>query len=145
MPRLFDELAFSPSVDELLQSQKSKPVTVFTGLNNSGKSAYLKKMSFDKAKLYIGVNRFYSFHHMALYNHNERELDDWQTNLHNTTRAQYQNFEGSFFNTNTALARLNDVRREQLFRVFRDLFELPISVERGGSANLHSVLSGVSA
>ena len=129
MPRLFDELAFSPSVGELLTSQEGKHVTVLTGLNNTGKSAYLKKMSLDRTKLYIGVNRFYSFHHMSLYSHNERELDDWYANMSSTVRSQYNNFEGSFFNTNTALSRLNDFRREQLFRVFKNLFGQPISVE----------------
>jgi predicted ATPase len=129
MPRLFDELAFSPSVQDLLTSQNEKHVTVLTGLNNSGKSAYLKKMSYDRSKLYIGVNRFYSFHHMGLYSKNDAELDNWYINFNDNIRREYQNFEGSFFNTSTALARLSDSRREQLFRVFRDLFGQDIAVQ----------------
>ena len=129
MPRTFDELAFSPSVNEILEKQSERNVTIFTGRNNSGKSAYLKKMSLDKTKLYIGVNRFYSFHHLPLYNHNERELDEWYNNLYHNSRSHYQNFEGSYFNCNTALTRLSDARREVLFSTFRDLFDLDISVE----------------
>lgn len=54
MPRTFGELIFEPTIEELRESQSSSKVTIFTGGNNSGKSAYLKRLGeFDKV-LYRG-------------------------------------------------------------------------------------------
>ena len=122
MPTTFNDLAFSPSVGEILSMQAGRNVTVFTGKNNSGKSAYLKKMSTDRTKMYIGVNRFYSFHHLPLFNKNDSELDMQFQNLTNQSFQPYHNFEGSFFNCNTAITRLNDERRGVLFDTFYSLF-----------------------
>ena len=129
MPRTFNELAFTPSVDDLIQGQGGSKITVLTGVNNSGKSAYLKKAVSDRSKLYIGANRFYSFHHLPLYSDNTSDLDNWFNQHQSTHHQQWQNFESSYFNTQTAITRLKDDRRRVLFDVFEELFGAHVSVK----------------
>lgn len=129
MSRFFAELEFDPTLPALIEMQEGKKVTVLTGYNNSGKSAYLKKMAENEQVLYLGPNRFYSFHFMPLFNHDENELVNIRNNMHNQKAAQYSNFEGLFYDTNRALTRLTDERRRRLFDVFEDLFGQPISVK----------------
>lgn len=129
MPRTFGELIFEPTIEELRESQSSSKVTIFTGGNNSGKSAYLKRLGeFDKV-LYMGPNRFYSFHHMGLYNYDPNEINQIRQNLNNQRFSQYSNFEGMFYDTNRALSRLSNQRRQKLFDVFSELFLVPVTVE----------------
>lgn len=138
MPTTFNELAFSPSVNEVLDQQRGRGITVFTGRNNSGKSAYLKKMSVDRSKLYIGVNRFYSFHHLPLYQKNDLELDNWFSSMSMQSVQPYTNFEGSFFNFNTAITRLTDSRRATLFEVFEEIFGQRADVQSEAPENVFS-------
>ena len=129
MTRLFSDLAFSPSINDLLPPNKRGALVVLTGSNNSGKSAYLKKAIDDPRKLYVGVNRFYSFHHLGLYTDNGQEISNWYVNMQNNAKVQaFQNFESSFFNCATAISRLSDDRRKVLFSTFERLFEIPIKV-----------------
>jgi len=129
MPRTFGELTFDPTIEQLQEMQQGRNVTILTGSNNSGKSAYLKKFGeYDKV-LYMGPNRFYSFHHMTLYNYDPQELSNIRRSMHSHRDAQFSNFEGLFYDTNRALAQLTNERRNKLFEVFTDLFGLPISVE----------------
>jgi len=129
MPKTFSELAFSPSMNEIIASQASSRVTILTGGNNSGKSAYLKKTIQDRSKLYIGVNRFYSFHHLPPHTENTGELDNFYVNQVNTQSQQYSNFEGSFFNAQNAITRLSNERRKLLFDTFEQLFGVTAAVE----------------
>lgn len=129
MPRFFTELDFKPTLPELMQMQEGQKVTILTGYNNSGKSAYLKKMAESDQVLYLGPNRFYSFHYMQLFNHDENEIINFRNNMHNVRNSQYSNFEGSFYDTGRALTRLTDDRRRKLFDVFKELFGVPISVK----------------
>ena len=122
MAQTFNELAFHPSVNEIVPSAAEGRLVVFTGGNNSGKSAYLKKAIEDPKKLYIGVNRFYSFHHLSLYSKNDQELQNWFTQQKNETRQKYRNYEQSFFNCQTAISRLDNDRRKTLFDKFEELF-----------------------
>lgn len=122
MARSFQELAFHPSIDEIVPRAASGELVIFTGGNNSGKSAYLKKAIEDQTKLYIGVNRFYSFHHLGVYNKNEREIHDWYQNIRNQNNSQFHNYEQSFFNCQTAICRLSNKRRYALFEKFEELF-----------------------
>lgn len=129
MPKTFSELAFSPSMNEIIASQSGSNVTILTGSNNSGKSAYLKKTIQDRSKLYIGVNRFYSFHHLPPHTENNHELDHFYANQVSTQSQQYQNFEGSFFNAQNAITRLSNERRKLLFDTFERLFGITATVE----------------
>ncbi len=138
MPERFNELAFSPTVQSMIASRPDSFITVLTGTNNSGKSAYLKKTITDRRYLYIGVNRFYSFHHLPLYSENKTELDQWFGNQVNSEQQQFQNFEGSYFNCSSAITRLSDVRREVLFDKFIDLFNADIRVCAEDSENVFS-------
>lgn len=128
MAQTFNELAFSPTIQEVLESRPSQRITVLTGANNSGKSAYLKKTVSDRSMLYVGVNRFYSFHHLPLYTKNERELDEFYSNHNSNYRQQFHNFEGSYFNCSTAITRLSNERRGILFETFYDLFGIKVEV-----------------
>ena len=129
MPKTFSELAFSPSMNDIIASQSTSKVTILTGSNNSGKSAYLKKTIQDRSKLYIGVNRFYSFHHLPPHTENNYELDQFYQNQINTQSQLYQNFEGSFFNAQNAITRLSNDRRKLLFDTFEELFGVTATVE----------------
>lgn len=129
MTRMFSDLAFYPSISEIVPTNASGALAILTGGNNSGKSAYLKKTIDDPRKLYVGVNRFYSFHHIGLYSDNAQEISQWYANMQNSTLHQaFQNYEGSFFNCATAISRLTNNRRETLFQVFTELFGIPIAV-----------------
>lgn len=129
MSRFFSDLQFNPTLDELLEIQRDRKVTVLTGYNNSGKSAYLKKMAEKERVLYLGPNRFYSFHFMSLFNNDDNELNNFRNNMINQIHSQYSNFESSFYDTNRALTRLTNERRQKLFEVFEDLFGVRISVK----------------
>jgi predicted ATPase len=130
MAQFFHELRFNPPVDTFLPKDPHGVLKILTGLNNSGKSAYLKTTVDDPKRLYIGVNRFYSFHHVPLYTKNENEVTDWYNQTQHQARFQpFHNFENSFFNCQTAIARLRNDRRALLFDVFRELFGVPIKVE----------------
>lgn len=128
MASSFDDLVFSPRIDEMVSPDARGKVSVLTGTNNSGKSAYLKQAVDQPGKLYIGVNRFYSFHHLQLHSDNRNEVNDFYNNLRNTNRQPFQNYEGSFFNAASALVRLTNDRRQVLFETFTELFGLPIEV-----------------
>ncbi len=129
MPRTFSELAFTPTIDDILARQGETRITVLTGSNNSGKSAYLKKAIADKSKLYVGVNRFYSFHHLPIYSENQQELESWFQGHQQTAYQSFQNFEGSYFNPQNAITRLSNDRRKVLFEAFHDLFGVDVVVE----------------
>lgn len=129
MPKTFNELAFSPSINEIIARQGSSGITILTGSNNSGKSAYLKKTILDRTKLYIGVNRFYSFHHLSPYAESSRDLDSWFSNQRSNFEQLYQNFEGSYFNAQNAITRLSNERRKVLFDTFEELFGVRAAVE----------------
>ncbi len=129
MTRLFSELAFHPSINDLLPPHRAGIRVILTGGNNSGKSAYLKKAISDTSKLYIGVNRFYTFHHLGFYTDNPQEIVNWFTNMQQQTLVQpFQNFESSFFNCASAIARLPNRRRSALFATFEELFGIPVRV-----------------
>lgn len=139
MARLFSELAFSPSLSEIIEPGSRGRIVVFTGGNNSGKSAYLKKAIEDASKLYIGVNRFYSFHHLGLYTKNDSEIHEWYSNMQSQARsAQFQNFEHSFFNCSTAISRLTNERRKVLFEKFEQLFGTKVEVLAEDEENVFS-------
>ncbi len=129
MPKTFSELAFSPTIDDILQSQGESRITVLTGSNNSGKSAYLKKTIADRTKLYVGVNRFYSFHHLPVYTENQQELESWFQGQQQTAYQSFQNFEGSYFNPQNAITRLSNDRRKVLFDAFEELFGVSVAVQ----------------
>lgn len=135
MAQTFNELAFSPTVQEIVSSRPGSFITILTGGNNSGKSAYFKKTISNRAYLYIGVNRFYSFHHLPLYTDNAAELDNWFANQQSSAHQTFQNFEGSFFNCSTAITRLSNSRRQVLFDTFNDLFGISVEVLAEDASN----------
>ena len=128
MTRRFSDLLFAPPIGELAPEGGRATVNVLTGANNSGKSAYLKQVVDQPGKLYIGINRFYSFHHLQFYNQDANEVNQFYSNHQNTKNQPFQNFEGSFFNAATALTRLTNERRQVLFDTFTTLFQQPIEV-----------------
>lgn len=128
MTKTFSSLTFIPNIHDIIPPGTTGTINVFTGTNNSGKSAYLKQIIDDPCKLYIGVNRFYSFHHLSFYSDNTAELNNFFHNLESTKRQAFQNFEGAFFNANTALTRLTNDRRAVLFDTFSSLFGQKIEV-----------------
>lgn len=128
MTTTFSNLTFAPNINELVPPGTCGTRNIFTGTNNCGKSAYLKQTIDQSGKLYIGVNRFYSFHHLSFYNEDVNEIANMFNNLQNTKRQAFQNFEGAFFNANTALTRLTNDRRAILFATFTKLFGQEIKV-----------------
>lgn len=138
MQDTFANLTFNPSINDIVSNDTNGYVNVLTGANNSGKSAYLKQIIDQPDKLYIGVNRFYSFHHLEFYNDDINEIQQLYQNLQNTKRQASQNFEGVFFNASKAITRLNDDRRKILFDIFTDLFGQKISVKSENPNNQFS-------
>jgi predicted ATPase len=124
----FNELAFSPTIHEIVDSRPSSKITILTGSNNSGKSAYLKKTVVSKDHLYVGVNRFYSFHHLPLHNEGDADLDNWFNGQQSVGNQQFHNFEGSYFSCSTAITRLKNDKRELLFTAFHEMFGIEAKV-----------------
>ncbi|MDR3565738.1 MAG: AAA family ATPase [Negativicutes bacterium] len=135
MAKTFSELAFFPTMTDIISSRPGSCVTIMTGSNNSGKSAYLKKTISNKKFLYVGVNRFYSFHHLPLHTENAQELDSWFLSHQQSNIQQFQNFEGSFFNCSTAITRLKNDRRKVLFDTFNKLFGIEVEVKSEDPSN----------
>ncbi len=79
--------------------------------------------------MYIGVNRFYSFHHLPPYAENQSELDSWFSSQQSNLYQTYQNFEGSYFNAQNAITRLSNERRKVLFDTFEELFGVTATVQ----------------
>lgn len=130
MPSRFTELAFNPDINELMPPNINGALAVLTGTNNSGKSAYLKKMMIDPTRLYVGVNRFYSVHHLPPHVDNQHEGIQWFNNMRNDINQQmFNNSEQSFFNPATAITRLSDHKRSILMRAFTELFGASIEVK----------------
>lgn len=129
MAATFSDLVFNPNIAELVPEAVKGTLNVLTGVNNSGKSAYLKQTIDQPGKLYIGVNRFYSFHHLPFYTYNASEVSQYYQSLQNTKYQEFQNFEGAFFNAATALTRLTNERRQVLFETFTSLFGQAIAVK----------------
>jgi len=129
MPRRFNDLAFTPDINELVPPNAAGAVAVLTGANNSGKSAYLKKLVADRARLYIGVNRFYSVHHLPRYQENTVERDQWFQTMRNNSNQEHQNFESSLYNAATGITGLTDAKRAVLMSTFQELFGLKIEVK----------------
>src|SRR5579859_5069107 len=86
----FSDLIFNPSITELVQNTPQGATTVLTGINNSGKSAYLKHIADHSGKLYIGVNRFYSFHHLSFYNNDPNEMNNIYHHMQNAKNQAFQ-------------------------------------------------------
>ena len=128
MPRRFTDLAFTPDINELVPSSAGGAVVVLTGANNSGKSAYLKKMVTDPTRLYIGVNRFYSIHYLPSYQENDNERSQWFQNMSMNSNQEHQNFENSYYNAATGITGLTDAKRAVLMSTFQELFGLKIEV-----------------
>lgn len=124
----FADLRFNPSISELVPSGVHGTINVFTGRNNSGKSAYLKQAIDQAGKLYIGINRFYSFHHLGFYNKDDNEVANLFNNMQGNKYQPFNNFEGSFFNPSSAIVRLNNDRRAVLFDTFGRLFGQKVEV-----------------
>jgi predicted ATPase len=128
MPRRFTDLAFTPDINELMPPNVAGAVAVLTGANNSGKSAYLKKIVTDPTCLYIGVNRFYSVHHLPRYQENAHERNQWFQSMNTNRNQEHQNFENSYYNAATGITGLTDTKRAVLMSTFYELFGLKIEV-----------------
>ena len=129
MPRRFTDLAFTPDITEMVPPNGAGAVAVLTGANNSGKSAYLKKLITDPTRLYIGINRFYSVHHLPNYQSNANERNQWFNSMNAHYNQEYQNFENSFYNAASGITGLTNTRRTVLMSTFQELFGLKIEVK----------------
>ncbi len=103
-------------------------LAVLTGGNNSGKSAYLKTTIENLNMLYVGINRFYSFHYINVQQNPEQELQQLYQNHRQQKQQEYSNFEQSFFSPMSAITRLKDKQRSLLFSTFSELFGQAASV-----------------
>ncbi len=81
-------IAFNPTIEEFLQQRSSKPTTVLSGANNSGKSLVLKfaKAILGSSAYLVGCNRFY---HVTILN--SRQTDEFEH------EQQHQSFMHSFY------------------------------------------------
>ena len=129
MPRRFADLAFTPDTNALVPPDSTGSVVVLTGSNNSGKSAFLKKIVSDPTQLYVGVNRFYSIHHLPPHEENVNERNQWFQTMTINNNQENQNFETSYYNAATGITGLTDVKRAVLLATFRELFGLKVEVK----------------
>lgn len=129
MPRRFTDLAFTPDINDLVPLDATGNLVVLTGANNSGKSAYLKRMIANPSRLYIGVNRFYSIHNLPLHQENTNESVQWFQGMSVQKAQEYQNFENSYYNLSTGITGLTNTKRSVLMATFKELFGSTIEVK----------------
>lgn len=136
------EIIFTPELSSFSSSRNQKPLTIFCGGNNSGKSLILKwlKSNLGKQSYMIGPMRFYHVHQFSSSSINPRELDDYEDQFHSQFNHEEYNHEQNFLDFNRIITNLSDVKRDLLFEVCGKLIGAKFSLKRVDEGNILSVM-----
>src|SRR5258705_13739083 len=79
------DLIFQPPLNEFFAAREDKPLTVFAGANNTGKSLVLKwlKHQIGRTAYMIGTNRFYHVYHFSSGLRDPNEIDQFENQFNN--------------------------------------------------------------
>lgn len=119
---LFD-LEVEPGPAEFHGQRATSALTVLSGANNSGKSAFLKglKQHLGRTAYFMGPVRFYHVHHIGSQPRNENELNELEQQFISMVRQQDQNYETNFLDLSRILVSLTDSQRDKLLALCSDL------------------------
>lgn len=119
---LFD-LNVTPEPATFHGMRAASPLTVLSGPNNSGKSAYLKglKQHLGRTAYFMGPIRFYHVHQIGSRSVDANELDQLEQQFISTVSQREQNYEQNFLDLTRILTNLNDAQRDKLLKLCSEL------------------------
>lgn len=113
------DIIFNPELSDFFESRNSKPLTVFCGGNNSGKSLVLKflKQKSGLNSYLMGPVRFYHVHQFSSSVKNPNELYECENQFQGNFNQEDYNHEQNFLDLNRIITNLNDEKRDLLFEI----------------------------
>ena len=141
MSYMKNELEFLPPLNDFRTARTDKPLTVFAGANNSGKSLVLKwlKHTVGRSAYMIGTNRFYHVYHFSSAFSDPREIDSYESQFNSQFREEQYNYEQNYIDLNKIIIGLNNTRRNALFSLCGELIGSKFLLKRVDEDNDLSV------
>ncbi len=136
-----DGLTINPDISIFQAERSSKHITVLSGVNNSGKSAVLKRI---KAQLgvsayLIGPVRFYHVHQLASQEKDPNELHNLESQFQQQFTQTNTNHEQNFLNLTNILINLSDTDRNKLFEICGELIGSKFTLKQTDPNNIMSM------
>jgi len=131
------DLVFQPPLNEFFAAREDKPLTVFAGANNTGKSLVLKwlKHQIGRTAYMIGTNRFYHVYHFSSGLRDPNEIDQFENQFNNGFYQEQYNYEQNFIDLNRIIIGLSNKRRGSLFQLCGDLIGSKFSLKKVDEEN----------
>lgn len=132
-----DDLHFTPTLDNFFESRIGKPVTIFSGGNNSGKSLVLKylKSLIGRSAYMIGPIRFYHIHQLSTAVIDPDEIENFESQFNSHFYHEEYNHEQNFLDLNRIMINLNDDKRNKLFKLCGDLIGNKFTIKKYDDKN----------
>jgi len=133
---LFD-LETDPDPWDFHGMRATSPLTVLSGANNSGKSAYLKglKQHLGRTAYFMGPVRFYHVHQIGSQPKNDNELNELENQFLSVVQHPQQNYEQNFLDLNRILISLTDTQRQTLLDLCSELIGGKFTLQQVDPAN----------
>jgi predicted ATPase len=111
------QLSFDPALDQFSEERKARPLTVFSGANNSGKSLVLKylKQKLGRGSYMIGTNRFYHVYHFTTGVRDPDQAENFEQQFQGNFNQEQYNYEQNVYDLNSIIVGLGDIKRNKLF------------------------------
>src|SRR5258705_9508993 len=131
------DLIFQPPLNEFFAAREDKPLTVFAGANNTGKSLVLKwlKPQIGRTAYMIGTNRFYHVYHFSSGLRDPNEIDQFENQFNNGFYQEQYNYEQNFIDLNRIIIGLSNNRRGSLFQLCGDLIGSKFALKKVDEEN----------
>lgn len=131
------DLVFNPPLNEFFTTRQDKPLTVFAGANNTGKSLVLKwlKHSIGRTAYMIGTNRFYHVYHFSSGIRDPNEIDQFESQFNSNFQQEEFNYEQNFFDLNRIIIGLSNKRRAALFELCGELIGSTFALKKVDELN----------
>ena len=147
-PYTKSDLIFAPTLVELATARTDKPLTVFAGANNSGKSLVLKwlKQTLGRVAYMVGTNRFYHVYHFTTAVRDPNQVDNLESQFNSNFYQEQYNYEQNYLDLNSIIVGLSNQRRNALFDLCSQLlgnhFELKKVDEDNDLSNRYIDMDG---
>jgi predicted ATP-dependent endonuclease of OLD family len=147
-PYTKSDLTFTPTLAELSTARGDKPLTVFAGANNSGKSLVLKwlKQTLGRVAYMVGTNRFYHVYHFSTGLRDPNQVDQLESQFNSNFYQEQYNYEQNYLDLNSIIVGLGNRRRSALFDLCGQLignhFELKKVDEENDLSNRYIDMDG---
>lgn len=142
------DLTFTPTLADLSTARADKPLTVFAGANNSGKSLVLKwlKQTLGRVAYMVGTNRFYHVYHFSAGIRDPNQVDQFESQFNQNFYQEQYNYEQNYLDLNSIIVGLSNKRRSALFDLCGQLlgnhFELTKVDEENDLSNRYIDMDG---